>query len=382
MLIYFVFVLALFNMTSVSAARVLLALYALNLGAQPLAVGFLAATFSAFPTVLSWSTGRFADRFGARWPLLFGSAGGACGMLVPYFIPSLPALYVAAAMNGLSFTFYNVAMQNLVGLMSKPEDRAVNYGNFSLVMAAATFVAPLLAGFSIDHSGYSAACLYVVVLSFVPAMMLALRGGLLPGGTRDGAPQGSIRDLLADPGLWRVLVSSSLVVGGVDLYLFYLPIYGHGIGLSASVIGIVLATFAVASLLVRLVMASLIARLNEEKLLAYSFYLGAVSLAALPFFKSAVVLGVVSFIFGLSMGCGQPITMMLAFSGSAKGRSGEALGVRVTVNHFTRGSVPVLFGSIGSAFGAFAVYWGSALLLGAGALYTHRDRSLSGRRAK
>ncbi len=35
----------------------------------------------------------------------------------------------------------------------------------------------------------------------------------------------------------------SLVVLGVDLFQFYIPIYGHGIGLSASAIGSVLAVW-------------------------------------------------------------------------------------------------------------------------------------------
>ncbi|MHB9098475.1 MAG: MFS transporter, partial [Syntrophales bacterium] len=77
--IYFTFALVLFNMTSVQAGRVLLALYALQLGAQPFAIGILAATFSVLPMLLSWQVGKLTDRFGSRWPLMFGAAGGAGG---------------------------------------------------------------------------------------------------------------------------------------------------------------------------------------------------------------------------------------------------------------------------------------------------------------
>ena len=60
--------------------------------------------------LLSWQVGKLSDRFGSRWPLMFGAAGGACGMLVPYYMPGLPALYVAAVMNGLSFAFFAVSI--------------------------------------------------------------------------------------------------------------------------------------------------------------------------------------------------------------------------------------------------------------------------------
>ncbi len=365
-------------MTSVQAGRVLLALYALKLGAQPFAIGILAATFSVLPMLLSWQVGKLSDRFGSRWPLMFGAAGGAGGMLVPYFFPGLPALYTAAVLNGLSFAFYAVSLQNLVGLLSEPQNRALNFSNFSLMVSFTSFLGPLLAGFSIDHSGPAVACLYLVALSLAPVLMLAIWGGTLPGGSRDAPPAGSIRDMLTSSGLWKVLVTSSLIVTGIALFQFYIPIYGHGIGLSGTVIGVVLAMFSAAAFVVRLIMPRLLAWLGEGTVLAYAFFLGAVSLILVPFFTDSVVLSLLSFTFGLGMGCGQPITMMLTFSTSTEGHSGEVLGLRITVNHLARMVGPVVFGAIGSAFGIFPVFWVNALMLLSGGALTVPGRHRSG----
>jgi MFS family permease len=81
-----------------------------------------------------------------------------------------------------------------------------------------------------------------------------------------------------------------------------------------------------------------------------------------------VTLGLISFAFGIGMGCGQPITIMMTFSGSEKGRSGEALGLRITANHLARMITPIVFGMIGSAFGVFPVFWGNALILASGGI--------------
>ena len=356
--------------TSMKAAQVLLALYALNRGAQPFAVGILAATYSVFPMLLSWQVGKLADRFGPRWPLMVGAACGAFGMLVPYYVPGLPSLYVASAMYGLMHAFSAVCLQNLVGLLSNPQTRSKNFSNFSLATSVAFFLGPLMAGFSIDYSGYGGACLDLALLSLVPAMMITIWGGALPKGTQTSRHPGNLKDLLAESGLWRVMITSSLMTTGVDLFQFYMPIYGHDIGLSASGIGVVLAMFAVASFIVRMVIPFLIARFTEEGVLAYAFFCGAVSLLLVPFFSSTAVLMLVSFAFGLGMGSGQPITLMQAFSNSAQGRSGEALGLRVTVNQLTRVVVPVAFGSIGSVFGLFPVFWSDALLLACGGAVT------------
>jgi MFS family permease len=370
MLIYFTFAIALLNITSVQASRVLLTLYALKFGAQPFAVGILAAMFSVSPMLLSWQVGKLSDRFGSRWPLMFGAASGACGMLAPYFFPGLPMLYIAGVMNGLLFAFIFVPLQNLVGLQSEAHNRLLNFNNFSLVLSVASFLGPLFAGFSIDHAGHAITCLYVGLLSLIPAAMLAIWGGALPRGSRKAQPKGGVRDMLTGSGLQKVLVASCLVTTGVTLFQFYMPVYGHGIGLSASAIGVVLAMYPAAAFAVRLVLPNLISRLSEQRVLAYAFFLGAISFMLVPLFKTHIVLALVAFAFGLGMGCGQPITLMLTFSSSAEGRSGEVLGVRLTLNHMTALIVPVIFGSIGSMFGLLPVFWINALVLASGGAMT------------
>jgi predicted MFS family arabinose efflux permease len=185
---------------------------------------------------------------------------------------------------------------------------------------------------------------------------------------------------LTGSGLWKVMTASCLVVTGIDLFHFYMPIYAHGIGLSASATGVVLATFSAAAFVVRLILPRLIRWLTEGEVLTYSLFIGAVSYMLVPFFNSYEALALISFLFGLGMGCGQPITTMLTFSSSAKGRSGEVLGLRVAVNHLTRVVGPILFGSIGSAFGVFPVFWVNALLLASGGAITRTDATGSNHR--
>lgn len=376
MALYLTFALTFLNFVGVSAARVVLSLYALDLGAHPFGVGVLVAMFYTFPLLLSWPIGTLSDRYGARRPLVFGGVCGLASMLIPYFVHELFALYAAAALAGLSLACMHVNVQNLVGLLSPSHERSRNFSNFSMVGAATNFVGPLVAGFSIDLMGHAAACLVIAVFYLIAVILLAVWGRVLPGGRNLGERTSRVLDSLADREILRVLAVSSLTQLGTDLFQFFMPVYGYGIGLSASVIGGILATFAAASVTVRLFLARLIARFGEEKLLAYSFYFGAASFLLIPFFMNAVVLTLISFAFGFGMGCGQPITLMLMFSRSAQGRSGETLGLRLTANNLMRAGGPALFGFLGSAFGLGPVFWISAVLMGAGGLLS---RSSSGR---
>ena len=210
----------------------------------------------------------------------------------------------------------------------------------------------------------------------MPLAMLAVWGGALPGGTgRVRQAGGGIRAMLATRGVGRTLATSSLLQTGQDLFQFYLPVYANGVGLSASAIGVVLAMNSAAAFVVLLILPRLIARFKEDRVLAGAFFVGAASFMLVPFFSSGTLLALIAFAYGLGMGSGQPIVTMQMFSNSAAGRSGEALGLRMTVNHLTRVIGPVIFGFIGSALGLPAVFWINGLMLGGGGALSRAHNS-------
>jgi MFS family permease len=100
--------------------------------------------------------------------------------------------------------------------------------------------------------------------------------------------------------------------------------------------------------------------------LAAAFVLSGVGLLLVPFFDSVGALAMISFVFGLGMGCGTPITLMLMFNNSPAGRSGEAMGLRMSVDNLVRIVSPIAFGAVASGFGLAIVFWINALMLGAG----------------
>ena len=207
----------------------------------------------------------------------------------------------------------------------------------------------------------------MLLFTLVPLVMLAFWGSRLPAGTRSARHVGSVRELLSESGLWRVMVTRPLAADLGDWAAFdlYIPIVRtRGIRLSASEIGLVLSIFSLPAFFIRLILPLLLKRFTV-KVLAVAF-LGAFSFALMPFSKNIALLMLLSFMFGLGMGSGQPITIMLTYSHSTHGRAGEAMGLRVTVNHFTRVVVPIIFGSIGSVFGLFPVFWVNALILASG----------------
>jgi MFS family permease len=376
MSIYIALAIVLCNMVPFRASKVLITLFAIELGAEQLYIGVLVALYSLFPMLLALYAGRLADRLGMRLPIVAGSLGIGMGLLLPSLASTMTALYASATLIGAGQVFYNVSIQNLIGRIGVDGDRTRNFTNFGLAMAMAGLIGPLAAGFAIDHLGHGRSYLYFAGVPLFSVMIaLAARG--MPQTLRarpgSGGRASGSRDLLANTPLRRALIASAVLMVGTDLFQFYMPIYGHAAGLTASQIGIVLSLFAAAAFAVRLLMPALLRRWSAEQVLLSSLFMGSLAYLLLPWFASVVLLSALAFVLGLGMGCGQPLTLALIHERAPEGRTGEALGLRLTVNNFMHIAVPLTFGAMGTALGVAPVFLANAVILACGGFVMRRQ---------
>ena len=355
-------------------ARVLNTLYALELGASPLEIGLLLATYGVFPLLLAVKAGRIVDRYGARVPIILGMIVCMLGTVLPWFAPSLPLLFVAVAITGLGFILGQVAFQSLVGLIGDGDARTRNFNNYALIVAVSDFVGPVFAGFSIDHAGHVSTYLFLALLGTTSIVAIIALAKRIPRHRRPAPTPAGQRmvDLFRDVDMRRVLIASAVVMTAIDLFQLYIPLYGHQIGLSASAIGMILGAAAAATFVSRALLPILAARYSEEKTLLYSLFLAAAMFTLIPFFTNAVVLAVICFTLGLGMGLGQPLTVMLCYRYAPAGRGGESLGLRIAINNSMHVVVPALFGAVGTALGLAPVFWANACVIAAGNWYARK----------
>jgi MFS family permease len=373
-----VFLIVLVNMTAFRGSKVVVTLFAVELGVPQLYIGALIAVYSVFPMLLGLYAGKLTDRLGVRLPMTAGSLGVATALAVPYVFPGVPALFASATLIGASWVFYNVCAQNLVGILSDVESRARNFTNYGLVMAGGSFFGPLLSGFSIDHFGHAQTYLHIAAFPLVTVVILIAMRSIPPGlgkGQVSEEHAAYSSNLLSNKPLRRTLITSAIILTGTDLFQFYMPIYGHSVGLSASAIGMILGTFAVAAFVVRLAMTKMVKRVGADTLLVGSLFIGAASYLAFPIFEHPVLLAAVAFVLGLGLGCSQPLSLMLIYDRAPQGRSGEALGMRLTINNFMHIAIPLFFGSLGTMFGVAPVFLANAAIMAAGGVISRKAAS-------
>lgn len=368
MAFYVVMLVTVLNHISFKGSKVLITLYALDLGANPLTVGLLFSMYSLFPVFLSLYAGKMSDRYGFPKPMLIGSIGLLGGLLLPYLYPTLEALYASALFIGMCYIFYTVSVQHLIGSFGTGETRTRYFSHYSLGIGLTALLGPTIAGFAIDGVGYSSTYLLLALFPALPILLIAIYPRVLPRlhGRKEKREQQSAMDLVRIVPLRRALVTAGILETGAELANFLLPIYGHSIGLSASQIGMLLGAYATALLAVRVAMPALVRRSSEERVLSWSLFLAALTCIALPFAGGYAPLLAMTFALGLALGCGGPISLVLAYNRSPAGRSGEGVGLRQTVNKATEVVVPVIFGSVSAAVGMVPVFWIDALMLAYG----------------
>lgn len=363
------------NHSVLAGSRVVVSLDALSRGASPLTVGSLISLYALIPSLCSVMTGRLSDRLGVRPPMIVGSVVIAIGATLPFAFPGMPALFGAAALVGMGFMAFQLAAQNATGELGGPAQRTRNFNLLSLGYSTSGFIGPLVAGFTIDHFGYRVAFGVFALVPFV-ALAVLVRGRLqLPGRHphAGGANHGGVLALLRHKTLRRVFAINALMSLSWDLHTLFVPIYGERIGLSASQIGLLLASFAAATFVVRFSMRAIARRFTEQQVLTLAMFVAGAVYVVFPFSTSFSQLMLLSFVLGFGLGSGQPMVMSLLHMHTPPGRIGEAVGVRMTLVNSLAFAMPLVLGGLGASIGIGPVFWSAGACLLSGGFLSRRS---------
>lgn len=363
--------------TAFNGGRLTISLAALAAGATPFTVGALMSLIAALPMLVAVRAGRLVDRIGVRYPILAGVALLGLSVSIPAVFRAGPALYVAAAGSGLGFMLFHISIQHAVGEAASEAKRRDDFGWLSLGFSISNFLGPTVAGFAIDAIGHRGSFTVLALFAAASLAVLATRRHHLrhsPHRRNEGA-RGSAFELLADRELRRVFVVTGLLASAWDLFTFAVPVYGNSIHLSASTIGLVLASFAAATFLVRVALPWISRHVREWTMITGTFCIACVAYAFFPMVRTVPLLAAISFLLGLGLGATQPSILSLIYAKAPSGRGAEAVGLRTVVLGASSTFLPLAFGGAGEALGMLPVFWTMATALAGGGLIANRRRS-------
>ncbi|MFL6663741.1 MAG: MFS transporter [Rhizobacter sp.] len=357
---------------SMAGVRMAAPLLSLRSGHAEWTVGILMGLFAAAPIALALAAGRLADRHGYHRPMRIAiglTVSGAVLALASTFAgrAQFALLCVSALAVGAGANTGLIAIQRTAGRNARDatELRRV-FSWLGLAPALANVVGPVVAGSLIDLGGFRAAFAVLMLLPLASAWWVRQVPVETPAPRPPKPATQRSWDLLAVPGLRRLLLVNWLLSSSWDVHSFVVPILGHERGFSASAIGLVLGVFATAVAGVRVAIPVLAHRLREAQVLTAAMLGTALVFSVYPLVRTAWAMCLCAVCLGLALGAVQPMIMTALHQITPHERHGEAIGLRSITINLSSAVMPLMFGLGGAALGAGALFWVMAVAVGAG----------------
>jgi len=341
-------------------------LLALKQGYSAMAVGALLSLFALTQVFLAIPAGRYTDVHGMKKPLRYSIALSCAGAMAAAVWPVFPVLCLSALTSGAATGMTVIALQRHVGRTAK-DGLALKtaFSWLSIGPAISNFLGPVVAGLLIDHAGPQAsdtvgfqvafaamACLPLVTWFWVRPVKERVNAH-----AADPAAPRSALDLLREPLMRRLLMVNWLLSSCWDVHTFVVPILGHERGFSASVVGTILGSFAMAAAVIRVSLPWLARHVHEHQIVTFAMATTGVLFGLYPWMPNAWAMGACSVTLGLVLGSVQPMIMSTLHQITPKHRQGEALGLRLMSINASSVLMPTLFGAAGAIAGVAPVFW-------------------------
>ena len=357
-----------------TGVRLMIGYRALALGADPFFLGLLASCFALPALVFAMPVGRLTDRAGGSVVAVTGMFIFAIGTAAAFAFPGQWTLLAAAAGIGFGQMLTIVGQQTLVANISADHASDGAFGTLSAAASIGQLVGPplvtIVASLTVfgggDNPNTTVGLIVCVVLILLGTpTCFALRRAdraLTPARIADDEEPARVSELLKTPGMWRSLVVSGAVLVSLDLMYAFVPVWATEQGISATMVGLLLALRALVSVISRFGLTRLVDRFGRKMLIMGSIAAAVVALIAFPFVG---VWGAIGVMIGLGLGLGipQPLTMAWVTSLTPSASHGATLGMRLTSNRLAQITLPLAVGAFAAPLGVLGIFWANAGLL-------------------
>ncbi|MFJ5769910.1 MFS transporter [Psychrobacillus sp. NPDC093180] len=359
-----------FILLPVAAVRPMMSLFAIELGASMIEIGILTACYSLTPLFLAVPAGRFIDQFGEKIPLLIGSLGITFALIIPFFLPHLPFLFLSILLLGGSQFLAFISIQNGVIKTTFIEKRNQAIAMVSLFGSVGLMLGPLIGGYSTEHLGFQNSflfyCIFSILLLF---LVLFVKSVNRENVHKKNQTKQKVNDLLSIPGIKRNIIISMLILASLDIFYVYYPLFASSKGLTPSEIGWILSIQSFASVITRLYLSKVVERLGIIKTIFIFMFSGAIAYSLIPLFDFFIFVAVMAGIVGFGLGIVQPLTIMIAYNLAPSNRTAEVLGIRLAANRLSQVVIPLVFSVMSISIGVGSIFVIQGIILGIGAIF-------------
>jgi len=355
----------------------------LSLGYDARAVGLVTAAYALLPLIAAIPLGRYSDRRHAGSLIAAGCGFEtvACALLA--VADTAATLAFASTILGLGHLAVALGVQDVVARESPPDRHDQHFGLLTAGVSMGQLIGPLVAGVVLGDSSASAltdaTSRAMVVGAGIAAAaavcgVLAQRHRVAQVATPSVETRtGSVRAILATPGVPAGIFASIAVLAAADIFTAYMPVLGQERGITPGVVSVLLAARAAASMAARIGIGPIVARVGRLRLITISAIAAGLAFAGIALSSDLALLLALSVVAGFGLGFGQPLSMTLVAQQVPQSARATALSVRISGNRIGQIAAPAAAGLVAGATGSAAAFWLLAGVLAASGVIVRRS---------
>jgi MFS family permease len=363
----------------------------LSLGYDARDVGLVAAAYALLPLVAAIPLGRYSDRRHAGSHLAAGCALEVLACVLLGVADTAATLAAASTLLGLGHLAVALGVQDVIARESSPDRHDQHFGLLTAGVSLGQLAGPLIAGLVLGGRGGTALTGATSRAMFVAAAIAAGAAacGVLAQRRRPPGPvvqpletrSGSVRTILATPGVPAGIFASIAVLSAADVFTAYLPVLGDERGIGPGAVGVLLALRAASSLAARIGIGSVVARVGRLRLITVSAFAAACAFCGVALSGDLALLAILSLVAGFGLGFGQPLSMTIVAQLVPQHARATAMAVRLSGNRVGQVAAPAAAGLVAGSAGTAAAFWLLAAILAVSGLVVQRSSAVGSREA-
>jgi MFS family permease len=297
------------------------------------------------------------------------------------------ALGAASAVLGLGHLALALGVQEVIARESHFDRHDQHFGLLTAGVSLGQLVGPVLGGLLLGHhagatltAATSRALVVAAGIAAVATVCALLAERSRPEGGRETeveSREGSVRAILATPGVPAGIFASVAVLSAADVFTAYMPVLGEQRGVAPGVVGVLLGLRAAASIASRIGIGTIVRFVGRARLIALSAAAAAAAFFGLTLTDNVWAIAALTVVIGFGLGFGQPLSMTIVVQLVPSYARATALAIRLTGNRLGQVAGPAAAGVVAGSAGTRPVFWMLSATLGASAavIQPHRDRS-------
>lgn len=330
-----------------------------ELGVPASAIGLVITVFALPGVILAPIVGILADRIGRKKILVasllvFGVFGTACG-----FARTFDRLLLFRFFQGMGMAPLGILNATVVGDLYEGAERLTAMGYIGAVLSMGTAAFPALGG-GLAMIGWQYPFMLPVVaipLGLLVHFFLKNPEPPQPHGLKDYM-KGALSIIWTRKAIGLFLLTLFTFVILYGPLVTYVPLVLHDrFGISAAMIGMLMATSSLFTGLAASQLGRLSSRTGEILILRIACILFLVSMVSIPLVPSVAWFLVPLALFGGAMGMGSPTRITMITGLASTDQRAAVMSVNSMVQRLGQTAAPVLMGAVLAGLGMDSVFW-------------------------